>query len=277
MKLVTGPLAIALLAFAVGATPITFSTDSAGRGFDGASLTLTNSAGAEATLTFIAAVNSTTGVPSDVNFGNFTLVCETCTTQAIGTGSFCSAFTFNLVLTKMTDGAIGMFVGTSTGGGVFNDVSQVTINWAPLTLGPGTTNALTGNFGGTTFSTTVFTGIVAPNSGAVPGQSAVQGFVSSSDVPEPSTYALVGFVLVGVGVAHRRARSAGRNTRHTGRLANGPSRPALQPTAPRHLTARRHPSSLRPHCLQRFRVVFHLHRYLCRLPLQPEQRTGGKT
>jgi hypothetical protein len=208
MKLVTGPLAIALLAFAAGATPITFSTDSAGTGFGGTSLTLTNSAGAGATLTFIPAVNTTTGVPSNVNFGNFTLVCETCTTQAVGTGSFFSAFTFDLVLTDVTDGATGMFVGTSTGGDVFSDVSQVTINWAPLMLGPGTTNALTGNFGGTTFSTTVFTGIVAPNSGAIPGQSTVQGFVDSSDVPEPSTYALVGFVLVGLGLAHRRTRSS---------------------------------------------------------------------
>ncbi len=163
-----------------------------------------------------------------MNFGNFTLVCETCTTQAIGTGSFFSAFTFDLVFTDVTDGATGIFVGTSTGGDVFSDVSQVTINWAPLMLGPGT------------------------------------------------PYALVGFVLVGFGLAHRRTRSSMSYTRHTGRLANGPSGPARQPTAPRHLTARRHPCSLRHYCLQRFRMAFHLHCYLCRPPLQPGQRTGGK-
>lgn len=104
----------------------------------------------------------------------------------------------------MTDSATGRFVGTSTGGTVFSDVSQLTINWAPLQLGPGTNNAISGNFGTTIFTTTIFTGIVAPNSGAVPGQSTVQGFVTSSAVPEPATLSLIGAALLGLGMLRRK-------------------------------------------------------------------------
>ncbi len=207
MKIARTPFAIALFAVAAIAAPVTFNTNAAGTGFGGTSLTLANTSGVAATLTFIPDGNTTVGVPSNVNFGNFTLVCATCTTQTVGTGSFFNPFTFDLILTDVTDGATGRFVGTSTGGNVYSDVSQITVNWAPLVLGPGTTNALTGSFGPTSFSTTVFTGIVAPNSGAVPGQSTVQGFVDTNPVPEPATYASVGIALIALGLARRRALS----------------------------------------------------------------------
>lgn len=127
------------------------------------------------------------------NFGNFTLVSSLCSTQAIGAGSFFDAFTFDLIITDVSDSATGSFVGSSTGGTVYSDASQLTVNWASLQLGPGTNNATSGNFGRTIFSTTVFTGIVAPNSGAVPGQSTVQGLVNSTAVPEPATKGRVVF------------------------------------------------------------------------------------
>lgn len=196
----TGAAAL-ILAMTAGAATITYSTDAAGTGFGGSGLTLNNLSGQASTLTFIPNVNISTGVPSNVNFGNFTLVCPTCSTQAAGQGSQFGAFTFDLIITDITDGATGKFVGTSTGGTLFSDVSQLTINWAPLQLGPGTTNATTGSFGPATFSTTIFTGIVAPNSGAVPGQSTVQGYVdiaATSTVPEPATFGLAGVTLLGL-------------------------------------------------------------------------------
>jgi hypothetical protein len=201
-------VALFMMAASASASTVTFNTNAAGTGFNGTSnLVLNNNLGAAATLTFIPDANVTGGVPSNVNFGNFTLVCASCSTQAIGAGSHFAAFTFDLFLTDVTDSATGQFVGTSTGGSVWSDVSQVTINWSPLSLGPGTTGAISGNFGTTIFGTSVFTGIVAPNSGAVPGQSTVQGTVNSSAVPEPTTLALVGGSLLGVGLLRRR-RSA---------------------------------------------------------------------
>ena len=200
---ITGVAVFMMVASASAAT-VTYNTNAAGTGFGGSSLTLNNSTGQAATLTYIPDINITTGVLSNVNFGNLTLVCGTCSTQAIGRGSFFNSFTFDLIITDVTDGATGQVVDTSTGGQVFSDVSQVTVNWAPLLLGPGANNATSGDFGPTIFTTTVFTGIVAPKSAAVPGQSTVQGFVNSSAVPEPVTLSLVGGALLGLGMLRRK-------------------------------------------------------------------------
>lgn len=206
----TTALMLFLMAAGARASTITFSTNVAGTGFGGASLTLNNSSGAAATLTYIPNANVVTGVPSNVNLGNFTLACPNCSTQAGGVNSFFPAFTFDLLITDVTDGATGRFVGTSTGGTVFSDVSQITINWAPLSLGPGTNNALIGDFGVTIFSTTIFTGIVAPNSGDPLGRTTVEGFVDfdTADVPEPGTFAVTGLALVAVAFVRRSAAIA---------------------------------------------------------------------
>lgn len=205
--------AVVALAASASAANITFNTNAAGTGFNsGASLTLNSSAGVSATLVFTPDSDTSTGIPSNVNLGEFTLSCLTCSTQAGGIGSSFNPFTIDLVVTDVTDGgAQGKFVGTSTGGTVFSDVSQLTVNWAPLVLGPGTLNASFGDFGQTIFSTTVFTGIVAPNSGTTlpNGVSTVQGLVSSTSVPEPTTVGLVGLSLLGLGMLRRKPANRG--------------------------------------------------------------------
>jgi hypothetical protein len=198
-----------LLSAGVNALTITYSTD-VGTAFAGSGLTLNQSTGAAATLTYTPNVDSTTAVPSNVNLGNFTLLCPTCSTAALLAGAYFDPFTFNLNITDVTDGgARGTFVGTSAGGDVYSDMSRITINWAPLVLGPGTVNASFGNFGRTIFTTTVFTSIPAPNSGpALPGGVVtVQGFVTSG-VPEPATGAIVGLSLIGLAFLRRKAKAS---------------------------------------------------------------------
>jgi hypothetical protein len=205
-------VAIFVMAATASAAIITFNTQAVpgtGFGVGGAGgLSLDSSSGAPATLVFQPQPNTTYGVPSNVNFGIFTLECVTCTTQppsgTAGSAQF-DAFTFNIVLTDVTDGATGQFVGTSSGGNVWHNASDITLNWLPLQLGPGTSGALTGSFGQTTFETTVRTRIVAPNSGLDVGQTTVQGSLdSASAVPEPATFTLVGGALLGLGMLCRK-------------------------------------------------------------------------
>jgi hypothetical protein len=199
---ITG-VAILMLAASASATTITYTTNGAGTKFvSSGTLVLNSTSGAAATLTYIPNVGSTSGVPSNLNLGDFLLACPNCTTQAGGSGSNFAAFSFDLVITDTTDGASGQFVGSSTGGAVFSNLSGLTVNWVPLILGPGTTNTLSGNFGTTFFTTTTFTGLAAPNSGTPPGDTTVQGFVSST--PEPTTYGLVGGGLLGLGLLRRK-------------------------------------------------------------------------
>jgi len=201
--------ALLALPAAASASIVTFNTDAAGTMFVGDSLTLASSSGQSAILTFVPDSNSTIGVPTNVNYGIFNLTCATCGTLASGTGAFFNAFTFDLVITDTSDGATGEFTGSSTGGNVYSDVSQININWVPLQLGSGTNNATTGNFGTTYFDITSTTRIVSPNSGAVPGQTTVQGSIAStasvvSAVPEPASIFLLGSGLIAVGVAGRK-------------------------------------------------------------------------
>lgn len=202
--LITGA-AIVLTAATASASLVTYSTNAAGTEFTSDdSLTLTNSFGATATLTFTPNGGSTSGVPSNIDLGDFLVTCAACSTQTIGAGSYFNAFTFDLVVTDTTDGATGEFVGTSSGGTVYSDVSQVSIVWSPLQLGPGTSHALTGNFGTTEFGITPTSLIVAPNSGTPPGDTTIQGTVNSSAIPEPATFGLMGGALLALGIFRRK-------------------------------------------------------------------------
>ena len=191
---------------------ITYNTNAAGTGFAGGGLTLNGTNGAS--LVFTPRPSTTTGTPSNVNFGIFTLFCAACTSQptsgTAGSATF-GSFTFNLVFTDQTDGGVGRFVGSSTGGMVYRDVSPINISWVPLVLGPLTNNALSGTFGPTIINILGETNIVAPNSGVNPGQTTVEGRITSrtdipalDGIPEPGTMALIGAGLIGVRLLARK-------------------------------------------------------------------------
>ena len=97
---ITG-VAISMMAASASAGTITFNTSatgSAGTGFNSSgNLTLNQTSGVAASLGFVPDPNATVGVPGNINYGNFTLTCALCTTQAIGIGSTFNAFTFDLV------------------------------------------------------------------------------------------------------------------------------------------------------------------------------------
>jgi hypothetical protein len=200
---IAGVAVFTMAASALAAT-ITFNTNAAGTMFAGDGLTLNNSLGSAATLTFTPDANATFGAPSNVNYGVFTLACPNCSTQAVGAGSFFNPFTFDLVISDLDNGANGLFTGSSTGGFVWSDVSQVTVTWVPLTIGPLTNNATSGDFGSAIFDIEAVTAIVAPNSGIVAGQSTVQGHLDVAGVPEPATLTLAGGALFILGMVRRR-------------------------------------------------------------------------
>jgi hypothetical protein len=213
--LLTGAAGLVMAASA-SATQITYNTNTAGTEFTASTggtitdggLKLSDSSGDAATLTYEANAGGTASTPSNIDFGNFVLACATCTTS-VG-GSF-GAFTFDVIVDDTTDVATGEFIGTSTGGSFTSNSSTITIDWStlsqpPTQLGPGTFNTLTGNFGPTIFTVNATTGIVAPNSGDVPGESTVQGSIAST--PEPATFTLIGGSLIAL--ASVRRKSIGR-------------------------------------------------------------------
>jgi hypothetical protein len=173
-------------------------------------LTLDSSSGLTSTLTFEPDTDIAIGVPSNINFGIFTLVCAECLTEETESASF-DAFTFDLVITDESDAATGEFVGTSAGGTVAFNSSTITVHWSPVVLGPGTTGALTGDFNLTDFQISTPSRIVAPDSGANVGETTVQGDLSSGDVisqvPEAGSLSMIGAGLIGLGLLRRRRLS----------------------------------------------------------------------
>ncbi len=204
----------AVLVFATasaGASTIVYDTgDSPLTMFTTGGDVLDSTGGAVATLMYNPIVDTSVGTPTNIGLGSFDLVCATCGTEASGLGTAFSAFTFDLVVTDDTDGATGEFVGTSSGGSVWSDVSTISIDWSPVQLGPGMSNALTGDFGTTWFTIITPTLIVAPNSGTPPGVTTIEGTVNAtavSSVPEPATLAMVGSAFLALAALGRKRRT----------------------------------------------------------------------
>jgi len=199
------------MAASASAVSITYSTSGVftlcsggGQGTPGCIPSFGATAGAS--LTYALNPNSNSGVPSGINLGDFVLTCPSCGTAASLSGAFFQAFTFRLTITDATDGnATGYFLGSSTGGNVYSDASNIIINWGSLVT-------TSGNFGSTVFAIYTPTPIVAPNSGCPLGcgDTTVQGTVNSSGnaVPEPATLGLIGGGLLGLGVVLRRKKRA---------------------------------------------------------------------
>jgi hypothetical protein len=193
---------LALLSMGANASAITVTYTTEGSQFTTGSPILNSTGGAAATLTFNPTSN-TVDPPSNINYGIFSLLCESCTNREQGGGAVFAGFTFDLLVT-VEDGAQGQFRGTSLGGTVFTDASTITINFVPLFLGPGEENALDGNFGPIRFTIQGLTPIVAPNSGNDPGETTVEGTIVDGSVPEPGTMALFGAGLLGMGIVLRK-------------------------------------------------------------------------
>ena len=189
---------VAIFIVAANANGDTTYSTSAGSGFNGTgSLTLASSSGDDATLVFTPD-SDTTAIPNNIDYGGFTISCPDCGSIDGGTGATFSPFYFDLVVDD--DGAIGTFVGESTTTQtIYSDSSTMMIDWQPLQLGPGTSDATTGNFGSEVFTITSPTDILAPDSGST----IVSGQVTDpAPAPEPPTtlLGLVGGVMIFLGL-----------------------------------------------------------------------------
>ena len=107
--------------------------------------------GAGATLTSIPHEDETVGDATKINYGIFSILCNSCTPQNAMGGAIFTNFTFNLLITDLFDGATSRLMRTSSDQAVFRDAREIMVNSVPLRLESGAIEALSGKFGTTVF------------------------------------------------------------------------------------------------------------------------------
>ena len=99
---------------------------------------------------------------------------------------------FTLTLQFNTNVGNKTIIGSSSGGTISQNSSNVFVSFVPTSFSIGSTN----------YTVPVVTGI--PPSTSLGGQASVQGFAVSNTVPEPGTMFLLGAGLIGVGFSARK-------------------------------------------------------------------------
>jgi hypothetical protein len=221
--------AVLMLAATASASSITFNTNQnpgCGGAFDctefysvtgaivsGADLVLTSGSGAgTATITLDPQASSLAGSGSNISYGEIQSACTAGCSPSVG-GTFGSFSVELFVQDTINSNGTGSlpatleFIGTSPGGTITSDSSNVTITWQPpTTVGPGTSGGvLSGNLGTTDFTINATTPIVDPVTNG--GSTSVQGTVNDTSLPEPATMAMVGGLLIGLAALARKRRA----------------------------------------------------------------------
>lgn len=179
------------------AATVTFSTGSSNFNGSGTSVNFGN-----VRLTYLLPTPDpqTVTTPSSPNFGILELSCPTnnCTTNDL-TNTFSG--TFNLVISQTAPSVgNGTLSGTLSGAlSLYNGVASIT--WGSSILNIGTIRYTLSQ---TTLNLTTAS-VLNPAPTALPtGRTTIQGQVIDATIPEPSTYAMLGSALLGLGLLRRR-------------------------------------------------------------------------